>query len=99
MTSKDKITFTSNVNVDNGYTNNSIGTFEQTMELFINEDTTNIFIEWDIPEAEETVLIGIWIDNDDNLIDYDGVFELPKQAIELLRKNNIKVSEEYESND
>jgi len=66
-----------------------LGNFEQTMELIKNDEGCH-FIEWDIPEAEETVGIGIELDEGTkNVVGYDGVFELPEQAIELLKKNGF----------
>ena len=52
-------------------------------------------IEWDIPGAEETVEYGIWV-QDGILVDYDGAFSLPSQAIKLLRDNGITVPVEFE---
>lgn len=77
----DKV-FTSNINIDNGHTNTSIGDHESTMTLYAYPDKS-FGIEWDVPSADETVHISIWADGKE-LHDYDGVFELPKEAIELL---------------
>lgn len=96
MKALDKIEFSSNINYDDGSVNRSLGHYKSTMELFAYEDEPKCFlIEWDIPQLEETHHIGIWLDRNNELQDYDGVFELPKQAIEILRKNNIIVSESF----
>jgi hypothetical protein len=53
------------------------------------------FIEWEIPGIEEYVEIGIFVKpwHSKKVVDYDGVFELPKQAVALLKKNGFDVSE------
>lgn len=40
--------------------------------------------EWDVEELEETEAGGLWFERNE-LIDYDGVFELPKQLIDHLK--------------
>lgn len=89
--------FTSNVNREQWGHNTSLGTFTSTMELFLDTDNKvngSGLIEWDIPELETTESIGVWW-ADGELTDYDGVFELPEQAVELLRHYGIKVSEDF----
>jgi hypothetical protein len=62
-----------------------------TLELFTCKDGS-YFIEWDVPELEETKHIGIFVEeNTKNIIDYDGVFEVPKQAIEFLKEQGFNV--------
>ncbi len=90
------LTFTSNINVDNGCTNLSQGTHESTMELFKDNNGVLMGIEWDNPI--DIVFIGLWFDNDKRLKDYDGVFELPKQAIKLIRKAGYIVPNEFITN-
>ena len=51
--------------------------------------------EWNIDSAEETVEYGIWTENN-VLVDYDGGFSLPMQAIQLLRDNGVIVPVEFE---
>lgn len=86
-------TFNSPIGIDNGYTNNHQGNFESTMELFLDDNGEPCGIEWDVPDLETTEHIGIefW---DDEIQGYDGVFELPQQAIEFLEKVGFKVSED-----
>lgn len=71
-----------------------LGQHESTMELYQNEPN-RYWIEWDIPTLEESYEIGIWCENG-VLEDYDGLFSLPKQAIELLRAHGITVPGEFE---
>ena len=85
--------FISNINIDNGMTNIPQGEHTSTMELFTNDYGTPVGIEWDNPV--DTVGIGLWF-NGKELEDYDGVFELPIQAIKLIRKAGFKVSKDFE---
>jgi len=86
-----KKTFTSNINIDDGYRNHSQGDREYTMELFSTVD--GYYVEWDIPSMDETLIIGLE-HNNKILTGYDAVFELPIQAIELLRENGFTVDKE-----
>jgi hypothetical protein len=44
------------------------------------------FFEWEIAELDEYVEGGLWFENRE-LVDYDGVFDLPKQLVDYLQKN------------
>lgn len=87
----DLATFNSDISVDNGYTNNYQGKFESTMELFLNDDNKPTMIEWDNPIEVTHIGIEYW---DDEVQGYDGVFELPKEAIEFLELAGFKVSDD-----
>jgi hypothetical protein len=95
MKSIAKIEFESPVNRDNGTTNEPLGTHKSTMELFAFDDG-HYSIEWDIPALDTTEEIGIW-HNNKTLTDYDGVFELPNEAIKLLENNGFIVPDEFHS--
>ena len=87
-----KKTYTSPVGRDNGVTNQYMGHYKQTMELFCFEDG-NYQIEWDIPAIETTEHIGVFCyERDKVLSDYDGVFEMPEQARTLLEENGFDCS-------
>ena len=49
-------------------------------------------IEWDVFDEQGAVIdsaeIGIWMEHN-KVVEYDGVFELTKEAIELLRENGF----------
>jgi len=85
-------TFRSPIGKETSYSNVQLSDdTESTLELFTNDDGSYT-IEWDIPELEETEHIGIFVDlNTKNIIDYDGVFEVPKQAIEFLKEQGFNV--------
>lgn len=42
---------------------------------------------------------GLWFDDDKNLIDYDGVFELSAEVCNALKKAGYKVGEEFYPDD
>lgn len=75
-------TFTANLVSETSYSATSLGRHDCTMEFFQPRRNEG-FIEWVYGE-EDVVEIGLWFDSAKNLIDYDGVFELPKEAIALL---------------
>lgn len=68
-----------------------LGKRKSTMTLYgFDEDPDYFFIEWDIPSLDECENIGIWCEEGTKTLrDYDGVFELPAEAIELLKENGF----------
>lgn len=74
----------------------NLGIFNNTMELYHIENNEYL-IEWSSDDEEIYVQIGIWVENiwvkNKKVTDYDGVFELPKQAIELLKNNGFNTQE------
>ena len=53
-------------------------------------DPDYYFIEWDIQTLDECENIGIWCEEGTKTLrDYDGVFQLPDEAIELLKDNGF----------
>jgi hypothetical protein len=71
------------------------GIHPSTMTLYLEEDCLSGVIEWDIPSLSEFEEIGLWFDSGRNLVDYDGIMALPREAVALLRSFNFKVSEEF----
>ena len=89
--------FSSNLNLDNGVTSRSLGQFYNRME-WIPE---NNYIIWNYGKeswSEDETVIGIYLENN-TLVDYDGVFELPEQAMILLRTNGVVVPEDFYAED
>lgn len=79
------------INIDNGYKNISQGDMKSTMELFEHNDGST-FIEWDIPDLDEN--IGIGIEHENKIVTgYDGVFELSDIHIKFLEKNGYDLTE------
>ena len=89
--------FSSNLNLDNGVTSRSLGQFYNRME-WIPE---NNYIIWNYGKeswSEDETVIGIYLENN-TLVDYDGIFELPEQAMILLRTNGVVVPEDFYAED
>jgi hypothetical protein len=84
-------TFSARINLDNGVISVPQGYRDFSMELTNSrEDVYNI--EWDIPSLGYIIEIGIWTKGM-KVLEYDGVFELPSQAIELLEENGFDCSQ------
>ena len=82
------LTFSSNINIEQFGKNHSQGTHKSTMELYLNEKKEPCMIQWDNPIDS----IGMEIEfNGGEVTGYDGVFELPTQAIELLKHAGFKI--------
>jgi hypothetical protein len=67
-----------------------------TMEFYSRNDNTGGMIEWCVwdadGDAEFVEGIGIWWDAETKeLRDYDGVFEIPREALELLVSMGVKM--------
>jgi hypothetical protein len=83
-------TFQAPISIDNGFTNTSITEeAEHSLELFLNEDRSEGMIEWvaevDGYEEDEFVThIGLWFNENGEIYDYDGVFELPSEITDWL---------------
>lgn len=76
-----------------------LGEHRCTMDLYFGTDDHGC-IEWDIQSLEETAEIGLTFEigpkGERNLIDYDGIFELPPEAVDLLRQNGVAVCNSYD---
>lgn len=92
------VTFTSKLRREYSATPRATDLGEHTTEMVLyasKDDSGYRLIEWDMPDLELTQSYGIWTDKD-VLMDYDGGFSLPEQAIKLLRDNGITVPVEFE---
>lgn len=74
------------------------------MDLHTTEDQAYCMIEWHDKVIDNVEHIGIWLEDVEFIVDtyekatlsdYDGVFELPAQAIKLLRDCGIVVPEGF----
>jgi hypothetical protein len=70
-----------------------IGKYASTMTLYA--DGPHYLIEWDIPKLEMTEHIGLTFEHK-TLVDYDGVFSLPREAVAFLRKQGFTIPKEFE---
>ncbi len=60
----------------------SLGRRRQRMTLYVSDDAQGL-IEWEAGEDGEGAVIGLSFEGH-RVVDYDGVFELPVQAVKLL---------------
>lgn len=98
----DEITFTTELVSEGSWGSRDLGKHESTMVLYL--DGSRGLIEWDVPTLETTEEIGLTFEYDSEdpksvklvLTDYDGIFSLPMEAIELMRKNGLVVPKEFE---
>ena len=94
-----EVTFKSNINLETTSTCQSLGEKTSEMEIFQEGSTAPTGIEWSVydedGECEFVEWIGLWFDGLE-LTEYDGVFELPKEAITLIRKSGFIVPEDFE---
>jgi hypothetical protein len=51
-------------------------------------------IEWHIPSLDEVYQIGLIFEGN-TLVDYDGLYDLPKEAIALVRGAGFIVPEDF----
>ena len=68
------------------------GEHESTMEVFADANGTPTYIEWDIPEIDEVVGIGLEIEGN-NVTGYDGTMSMPQDAIDILKELGYDTSE------
>jgi hypothetical protein len=93
-----KIKFNAPIIKENSFHAQPMGEHHCTMELHLNDsDHRKGWIEFDIPAIDEFAEIGLWFEDDrKTLSDYDGVFALPSEAIQLLRDNGYIVGDQFE---
>ena len=73
-----------------------VGQLDSTMELWMDEGHAPTGIEWVVDDGQFVEDIGLVFDGK-TLTDYDGVFSLPKEAIQLIRKAGFIVPSDFES--
>jgi hypothetical protein len=81
-----------------------IKTSTEESRLYATDEPTYCEIEWHNLSYDDVEHIGIWLEKavflenryvKATLCDYDGVYSMPKQGIELLRQAGITVPEEF----
>jgi hypothetical protein len=94
-------TFTAHITSETSFGGTNLGEHESTMLFYLGRDATG-YIEWDIPGTGDFVSIGLWFEVVPSetefklvLADYDGVFSLPTQALDLLTDNGILVGDDF----
>jgi hypothetical protein len=91
-----KMKFEAPVNLDDGYRNTRL-TDKANHEMIFrpSDDGVEGFIEWivEFTDGRQYVEgIGLWFDSKE-LVDYDGVFEIPTQALDLLESLGYNVND------
>ncbi len=97
----DTLKFESPINKENSFRQwNLSPKTTSIMELWYYKDNT-AFIEWIIEELDLVEGIGLTFEIDPKgkrtLVDYDGVFAIPDQAMDLLERNGVDCKEMRES--
>ena len=94
---KNVIEFKQELNLQTSYSRIDLGMHFNRMELNIHKSGYSGYIIWnygkDAADEDETV-IGLSFNGNGELCDYDGVFELPKEAIQLLKLNGYELDED-----
>lgn len=96
-TSIDKIKFDSPINMEGSWGGRPLASSaESTMELWFEKDNTGS-IEWCVDSLDIVEHIGltfeIGVNGGRKLVDYDGVMSIPTQALDLLEKHGVDVTE------
>lgn len=108
MESVKKIEFKANLVLERSITPvvEQLGEYDSSMELYTQDGTLAPgcgTIEWDNTRGEgddydEIVEhIGVWWNANKELTEYDGVFSLPAEAIQLLEEVGITVGDDFRS--
>ena len=99
----DTLEFESPINLEGSWGQRNLSEKARSkMELYFDKDDTG-FIEWTCDELDLAEQIGLWFQFDRHgrrtLTDYDGVFSIPDQALDLLERNGVDVAEMRKSMD
>ncbi len=90
MESIAKYSFRSPINIDNGFTNTNIAPEAESVLNLFKTGLGSYLIEWEIEELNMVEHIGIFCYETDKIIsDYDGVFEVPEEAIKFLKEQGF----------
>lgn len=84
--------FTSLITRETSFRTDVIGEGQSEMTLTVEGEQG--CIEWDIPNLGEFAEIGLTFEGRE-LVDYDGVFSLPVQAIELIEEAGFTVGDDF----
>lgn len=92
-TTVDRMEFHSPINLDSSFGCRPVAKrAKSVMELFFYKDNTG-FIEWEVPHYDLFETIGLVFEIDTKgkrtLAEYDGVFAIPDQAMDLLERNGV----------
>ena len=94
------IEFTSDIVKDNSFTKDYIGNFKSTMEIydieFISKTESKAHIEWIVEDPDEELVEHFSVTYENRkVIDYEGLFQLPREVKKLLRLINVSISNSF----
>lgn len=85
-----KFTFESPINLETSFNVTPISdNAKSEIEVTINSDGKGYF-DWEVESEDINESGGLWFEENE-LVDYDGVFELPAQLIEYLEKQGYNM--------
>jgi hypothetical protein len=72
----------------------NLGVMENEVRLYSYNDGRLLAVEWDAGDLD-TVCIGIWTSthNHKKVVDYDGVFSLPREIAAFLKEQGFDLSD------
>lgn len=90
--------FMSPINMENSFGSHNLSkNTESEMDYYLHDGGKTGAIEWIVDECDLCEGIGLWFDFDKDgkrtLVDYDGVFAIPTQALDLLEKHGVDVKD------
>lgn len=93
----DVLKFKSPINLDSSFGCRPVARrASSVMELFFYKDGTGC-IEWTVPHYDLYECIGLTFEYDRagkrTLTEYDGIFAIPDQAMDLLERNGVNCTE------
>ena len=99
MQSIAKKEFTAEVVREYSYSPESIplGRYDCTLEL-IQNTFGEYFVEWDIPDLNETEVIGLEVERNSKeeknyVVGFDGIMDMPSEVITFLEENGFDCTE------
>ena len=98
-----EMTFSSPISEENSYMQRSLAKRAKSiMRLYFDADDASCgSIEWEIPKLDRVEYVGLRFGcnakGQRTLVDYDGVFSLPVQAMRLCERHGIDVTEMREA--
>jgi hypothetical protein len=95
---KNIIKFTTDLILSDSNSNTDIGSHYNSMELIIHSGGDSGYIIWNywpekFPEDDDEEVIGLDFNHNNEVMDFDGVFSLPKEAIQLLKDSGYILDE------
>jgi hypothetical protein len=97
----DRIEFHSPIHMEGSWGHRTVAEQAKSSMILYLDSSNGGDIEWEIPDLEMVEYIGLTFEFDAKgrrtLVDYDGVMSIPEQALDLLEKHGVDVSEMRET--